>query len=96
MFLMLKISVKLVKTTSQLSLLQIFAMQKEMNFQEIALKRQSCRSYDPMRDVESDKLQAVLESAVLVKPFGLAVLFMRWPFGPLGRFWPFTKPAVAH
>lgn len=36
-----------------------------MNFQEIALNRQSCRSYDPTRDVENDKLQAVLESTVL-------------------------------
>lgn len=36
-----------------------------MNFMEIAKKRQSCRSYDPQRQVEPEKLAAVLEAARL-------------------------------
>lgn len=36
-----------------------------MNFREIAEARQSCRSYDASREVESEKLQAILESARL-------------------------------
>ncbi|MBQ3503358.1 MAG: nitroreductase family protein [Oscillospiraceae bacterium] len=36
-----------------------------MNFMEIALQRQSCRSYDPARAVEEEKLNAVLEVARL-------------------------------
>ena len=36
-----------------------------MNFREIALQRQSCRSYDPNREVEEEKLTAVLESGRL-------------------------------
>lgn len=36
-----------------------------MNFSEIAKNRQSCRSYDPERPVEEEKLNAVLESARL-------------------------------
>ena len=32
-----------------------------MDFKTIALTRQSCREYDPSRDVEEEKLQAVLE-----------------------------------
>lgn len=36
-----------------------------MNFTEIALNRQSCRSYDSARPVEEEKLRAVLESAIL-------------------------------
>ncbi|MBR7181950.1 MAG: nitroreductase family protein, partial [Clostridia bacterium] len=36
-----------------------------MNFTEIAEKRQSCRSYDAAREVEKEKLQAILESARL-------------------------------
>ena len=36
-----------------------------MNFSEIALNRQSCRSYDPTREVEAEKLNAILESARL-------------------------------
>lgn len=36
-----------------------------MNFTEIALARQSCRKYDPMRDVEKEKLDAILEAARL-------------------------------
>ena len=36
-----------------------------MNFTEIAEKRQSCRSYDATREVEKEKLQAILESARL-------------------------------
>ena len=36
-----------------------------MDFQEIALNRQSCRSYDPTREVEEEKLTAILESARL-------------------------------
>lgn len=36
-----------------------------MNFMEIAEKRQSCRSYDPDRPVEQEKLNAVLEAARL-------------------------------
>lgn len=34
-----------------------------MNFTEIAKNRQSCRSYDPAREVEEEKLQAILETA---------------------------------
>ena len=36
-----------------------------MNFTEIAEKRQSCRSYDSMREVEEEKLNRILESARL-------------------------------
>jgi len=36
-----------------------------MNFMEIAQTRQSCRSYDESRPVESEKLSAVLEAARL-------------------------------
>ena len=36
-----------------------------MNFSEIAKTRQSCRSYDAERDVEEEKIQAILESARL-------------------------------
>ena len=36
-----------------------------MNFMEIALTRQSCRSYDEERPVEHEKLEAILEAARL-------------------------------
>ncbi len=36
-----------------------------MNFTEIAQARQSCRSYDPARPVEPEKLTAILEAARL-------------------------------
>lgn len=36
-----------------------------MNFTEIALTRQSCRSYDPCRVVEKEKIEAVLRAARL-------------------------------
>ena len=36
-----------------------------MNFMEIALARQSCRSYDETRPVEEEKLAAILEAARL-------------------------------
>ena len=36
-----------------------------MNFLEIAKARQSCRSYDPNRPVEEEKLTAILEAAIL-------------------------------
>ena len=36
-----------------------------MNFTEIAENRQSCRSYDPTRDVEAAKLERILETARL-------------------------------
>ena len=36
-----------------------------MNFYEIAQTRQSCRSYDPEKTVEEEKLSAILESARL-------------------------------
>lgn len=36
-----------------------------MNFSEIAISRQSCRSYDAAREVERDKLTAVLSAARL-------------------------------
>ena len=36
-----------------------------MNFTEIALRRQSCRSYDESRFVEREKLDAILEAARL-------------------------------
>lgn len=36
-----------------------------MNFMEIAQNRQSCRSYDPTRPVEQEKLEAILEAAQL-------------------------------
>ena len=36
-----------------------------MNFYEIAQTRQSCRSYDPSRPVEGEKITAILESARL-------------------------------
>lgn len=36
-----------------------------MNFMQIANARQSCRSYDPGREVEQEKLDAVMEAARL-------------------------------
>ena len=36
-----------------------------MNFYEIAKTRQSCRSYDPAKSVEEEKITAILESARL-------------------------------
>lgn len=36
-----------------------------MNFTEIAEKRQSCRSYDPSREVEREKIERILASARL-------------------------------
>lgn len=36
-----------------------------MNFTEIAENRQSCRSYDPAREVEKEKLDQILETARL-------------------------------
>lgn len=36
-----------------------------MNFTDIAKNRQSCRAYNSEREVESEKLQAILESARL-------------------------------
>ena len=36
-----------------------------MNFREICEKRQSCRSFDPSRTVEKEKLDACLEAARL-------------------------------
>ena len=36
-----------------------------MNFTEIALARQSCRSYDSSREVEQEKLDAILRAAQL-------------------------------
>ena len=36
-----------------------------MNFTEIARHRQSCRNYDPTREVEKEKIDAILESANL-------------------------------
>ena len=39
--------------------------ERAMNFTEIALARQSCRSYDETREVEEEKLTAILEAARL-------------------------------
>ena len=36
-----------------------------MNFTEIAQARQSCRAYDPAREIEEDKLSAILSTARL-------------------------------
>lgn len=36
-----------------------------MNFTEIALSRQSCRSYDAVREVEQEKLDVILEAGRL-------------------------------
>ena len=36
-----------------------------MNFTEIANNRQSCRSYNPLRDVEKEKIDRIIESAIL-------------------------------
>ena len=36
-----------------------------MNFSEIAQNRQSCRSYDGGREVEAEKLDAILQTAIL-------------------------------
>ena len=50
-----------------------------MNFTEIALTRQSCRSYDPTRPVEEEKLYSILEvtrlspSACNGQPYHLTV-----------------------
>ena len=36
-----------------------------MNFKEIAERRYSCRKYDPIREVEAEKIDAILEAARL-------------------------------
>ena len=36
-----------------------------MSFREIAETRQSCRAYDPARQIEDEKLRAILEAGVL-------------------------------
>ena len=36
-----------------------------MNFREIAENRQSCRSYDATKEVENEKVRAIIESAIL-------------------------------
>ena len=36
-----------------------------MNFTEIAINRQSCRNYDPARNVEEEKIKAILEAVKL-------------------------------
>ena len=36
-----------------------------MNFSEIAQNRQSCRNYDPSRDVEKEKIEKILNAAIL-------------------------------
>ncbi len=36
-----------------------------MNFKEIAINRQSCRSYNENKEVENEKLEAILETARL-------------------------------
>ncbi len=36
-----------------------------MNFNEIAKNRYSCRSYNPERPVEDEKIKAILESAII-------------------------------
>ena len=36
-----------------------------MNFSELAKNRQSCRRYDPCRTVEEEKLQRIIDSAIL-------------------------------
>lgn len=36
-----------------------------MNFTEIALNRQSCRSYDSSREVEKEKIEMIINSAIL-------------------------------
>lgn len=52
-----------------------------MNFLEIAKNRQSCRSYDPDREVEREKLDAILEAARLApsacngQPYHITVCF---------------------
>ena len=52
-----------------------------MNFIEIASNRQSCRSYDPSREVEEEKLSAILEAARLApsacngQPYRLTVCY---------------------
>lgn len=36
-----------------------------MNFTEIAINRQSCRNYDPARNIEEEKIKAILEAVKL-------------------------------
>ena len=36
-----------------------------MNFHELILRRQSCRSFDETRDVEEEKIRKIMESAIL-------------------------------
>lgn len=43
----------------------LFSNSCDMNFTEIAKARQSCRNYDETRKVEREKLDAILDSAIL-------------------------------
>ena len=36
-----------------------------MEFNELVEQRQSCRAYDPAREVEADKLERIIEAARL-------------------------------
>ena len=54
-----------------------------MNFMEIANTRQSCRSYDPDRPVEQEKLQAILEAGLLRLPVTDSPIIS--PFVPVKR-----------
>ena len=52
-----------------------------MNFREIAENRQSCRSYDPSRQVEEEKIQKIMESARLApsacngQPYAITICY---------------------
>ncbi|MBE6573045.1 MAG: nitroreductase [Ruminococcaceae bacterium] len=51
-----------------------------MDFKQIALERQSCRNFDPDRDVEQEKIEKILEiarlapSACNAQPYHISVL----------------------
>ena len=65
-----------------------------MNFLEIAQARQSCRAYDPAREVEQEKLDTILEAVRLApsactaspitSPSAAATRLRRWPKPPWG------------
>ena len=50
-----------------------------MDYLEIARNRQSCRAYDPERDIEDEKLEACLEAARLPRPATPSPTTSPWP-----------------
>ena len=65
-----------------------------MNFMEIAEQRQSCRSYDADRIVETEKLEAILKAAKILKSGRDMVLFPEGTRSKDGTLLPFKAGSL--